>query len=528
VKTGIENLKSTIAGTDGDSAAPSPNDRFPMPDVRFHDFHLPAPWPEDLRPQIRAAVASQPGHKLVVLDDDPTGTQTVHDVPVLTVWDVDTLRAELAQPGSCFYLLTNSRSLPADAAANLNREVAGNLREAVWRNAGFTSEPVHARQLCCGAFTLISRSDSTLRGHYPLETDVLTEELGPFDATILIPYFEAGGRYTVGDVHYVAEGDVLVPAAETPFARDAAFGYRSSNLRDYVEEKTAGRVKAGHVVSFSVSELRTRAETHEPTRHVLIKLLGLQQGATAIVNACAPADLEFFAIATLWAEKAGARFLFRTAAQFVAARLGLESRPLWPPVGAAAFQPPGAGRLESRPSERRRGGLTVVGSHVPKTTAQVDVLLANPELERVEMCVADLLQPEGKAAELMRVVTQTNQALTADRDAVVFTSRTLITGQNATASLEIGAKVSDALVEVVRRLEVRPRYLIAKGGITASDLATKGLGVQRARVLGQILPGVPVWELGPETKYPGLPYVVFPGNVGGPDALQDAVQKLNP
>jgi uncharacterized protein YgbK (DUF1537 family) len=237
-----------------------------------------------------------------------------------------------------------------------------------------------------------------LRGHYPLETDVLAEELGPFAATILIPYFEAGGRYTVGDVHYVAEGDALVPAAETPFARDAAFGYRSSNLRDYIEEKT---------------------------------------------------------------------------------------------------------------------------------TAQVDALLTNPELERVEICVADILQPECKAAELMRVVGQTNQSLAAGRDVVVLTSRQLITGQNAAGSLDIGAKVSDALVEVVRRLEVRPRYLIAKGGITSSDLATRGLGVKRARVLGQILPGVPVWELGSETKFPGLPYVVFPGNVGGPEALLDAVQKLN-
>ena len=195
---------------------------------------LPPPWPEDLRPQIRAEVASQPNHKLVVLDDDPTGTQTVNDVPVLTVWDVETLRAEFAQPGPCFYVLTNSRSLPSDAARELNREIARHLREAVWRNEGFASEPAHARQLCSRAFTLISRSDSTLRGHYPLETDVLAEELGPFDATILIPYFEAGGRYTIGDNHYVAEGESLVPAAETPFARDAAFGYRSSHLRDYV------------------------------------------------------------------------------------------------------------------------------------------------------------------------------------------------------------------------------------------------------------------------------------------------------
>jgi uncharacterized protein YgbK (DUF1537 family) len=498
-----------------------------MSDARFQDFDLPAPWPQDLHPQIRALIAAQPAHKLVVLDDDPTGTQTVHNVPVLTVWDVDTLRAELAQPGPCFYILTNSRSLPADAAANLNREVAGNLREAVWRNAGWMNEPDHARQLCGSAFSLISRSDSTLRGHYPLETDVLGEELGPFEATILIPYFEAGGRYTVGDVHYVAEGDALVPAAETPFARDAVFGYRSSNLRDYVEEKTAGRVKAANVVSFSVSELRTRADTQEPTRHVFNKLLGLQHGATAIVNACAPADLELFALATLWAEQAGARFLFRTAAQFVAARLGLEPQPLWQPPATGAFQPPGAGQPESRRSEYRFGGLTVVGSYVPKTTGQVGALLTDSELERVEICVADILQPGCKAAELLRVVGQTNQALAAGRDVVVFTSRQLITGDDAAGSLGIGAKVSDALVEVVRRLTVRPRYLIAKGGITSSDLATRGLGVQRARVLGQILPGVPVWELGPETTFPGLPYVVFPGNVGGPEALQDAVQKLN-
>lgn len=191
---------------------------------------------------------------------------------------------------------------------------------------------------------------------------------------------------------------------------------------------------------------------------------------------------------------------------------------MWQPLGTAALQPPVTGR--------RLGGLTVVGSYVPKTTAQVDALLANSEVERVEMCVADILQPERKAAELTRVAAQTSQSLAAGRDVVVFTSRALITGHDAAASLELGATVSDGLVDVVRRIDVRPRYLIAKGGITSSDLATKGLGVKRARVLGQILPGVPVWELGPETKFPGLLYVVFPGNVGGPEALHDAVQKL--
>ena len=111
---------------------------------------------------------------------------------------------------------------------------------------------------------------------------------------------------------------------------------------------------------------------------------------------------------------------------------------------------------------------------------------------------------------------------------VLATSRELVTSGDAAASLDIGNRVSAALVEIVRRLEVRPRYLIAKGGITSSDLATKGLGVKRALVRGQLLPGVPVWELGPETRFPGLPYIVFPGNVGGPSALTDAVQGLIP
>ena len=481
---------------------------------------LPPPWPEDLRPQIRALVASRPNHKLVVLDDDPTGTQTVHDLPVLTVWDVDTLRAEFAQPGPCFYILTNSRSLAPDAAAELNRELARNLCAAATG----------------ASFTIISRSDSTLRGHFPLETNVLAEELGPFDATLLIPYFEAGGRYTINDVHYVAEGEKLVPAAETPFARDAAFGYRHSNMREWIEEKTGGRVRAADVVSISIEELRTASPSPEATRAVAVKVLALPRGSACVVNAAHPRDLEFFALAALTAERAGARFLYRTAAQFVAARIGLAARELWqldPSDSAAADVRP----LHSEPGEvgansRRllrdtNGGLVIVGSYVPKTTEQLARLLEQTEVERVELDVATLLDATGRDAAIAAARAQTHAALTTGRDVVVFTSRKLIPGADAERSLDIGRRVSDALVTLVQRLEVRPRYLIAKGGITSSDLATRGLGVRRAMVLGQLLPGIPVWRLGAEAKFPGLDYVVFPGNVGSPDALAEAVKKLN-
>lgn len=461
---------------------------------------------EDLLPKIRECVAAFQ-RKLVVLDDDPTGTQTVHGVPVLTQWDEGTLRAEFANNLPCFYILTNSRSLPPDAARALGLEIALNLKAA--------ADP--------RTFTLVSRSDSTLRGHFPVETDALAEILGPFDATILIPYFEAGGRYTIDDVHYVAEGDWLLPAAETPFARDAVFGYRNSNLREYIQEKTGGRVKAPDVISFSIAELRTASPHHEPTRSITVKLMGLQHGKTCIVNACHPRDMEFFALASTVAERSCGRYLFRTAAQFVAARLGQEPKVLnyEDQQFSPGFRQPAGTMGENRP-----GGLLVIGSYVPKTTEQLQSLMGTGRVVHFEIRTADVLDPTAREETILQTAFQAALSLKRGLDTVISTSRTLVQGQDAGESLLIGQQVSDTLVALVKRIEVRPRYFVAKGGITSSDLATKGLGVKRAMVLGQILPGVPVWELGPETKYPEMPYIVFPGNVGDAMSLVELVEKL--
>ena len=193
--------------------------------------YLPPPWPNSLLPEIQTKL--EDGNRtLVVLDDDPTGTQTVHDVAVLTEWSVDALGLELARREPVFFVLTNSRSMPLALAQALNNEVGRNLGEA----SRLTGRDV----------AVVSRSDSTLRGHYPGEVDALAVALGqPFDATLIVPFFLEGGRYTIGDTHYVAEGDALTPAADTPFAQDAVFGYRSSNLRAWVEEKTGGP-RSGH------------------------------------------------------------------------------------------------------------------------------------------------------------------------------------------------------------------------------------------------------------------------------------------
>ncbi len=425
--------------------------------------------------------------KVVVLDDDPTGTQTVQNLPVLTTWSLRELVRELESPGQGFFMLTNSRALPPAGAIALNREVGSMLQQATERTGK--------------RITVLSRSDSTLRGHFPAETDALAVALGGrFDGTLLIPAFFAGGRLTIGDVHYVTEGDELVPAGQTEFARDASFGYRSSNLRDYVEEKTGGRVAGRDVVAVSLDDIRRGGPVA-----VAERLATLTGGGFGIVNAAAREDLNVVTHALSLPRLRDRRFLFRTAADFVAALFGQVPQP---PLPASSLR------------SGRGGGLLVAGSYVAKTSRQLEALFAAcPSLVRVEADVLRLADPSARDAEIARCRRAVDAALEVARSAALFTSRRLHTGSDAESSLEIGARISTALVEIVAGLEQRPDWLVAKGGITSSDVATKALGIRRAMVLGQALPGVPVWRCGPESKWPDLAYVVFPGNVGAADAL---------
>lgn len=459
---------------------------------------LPPVWPESLLPTIEEQNQAN-GRVLVVLDDDPTGTQTVYDLPVLTEWTVATLQAEFEQGTPTFYILTNSRSLPLPAAQALNREIAENLLAA----AAETNTD----------FAVVSRSDSTLRGHFPGETDALADALGQqVDATLIIPFFLEGGRYTIDNIHWVAEGEQLIPAAETPFAKDAAFGYQNSELRAWVAEKTGGRVAAADVGSVTLDDIREGG----PDR-VAQTLLALPSGAICVINCADTRDMEVFVSGLLQAEAAGKHYLYRTAATFVQVRAGLAPKP---PLSAAELTPTNA-------ESAAHGGLVVVGSYVPKSSAQLNALLATDSMQAVEVPVTDLLDDLHQATTVTGVVETVAQALAAGTDVVIYTSRDLITGGDAEQSLAIGQRVSASLVAIVAGLPVRPRYLIAKGGITSSDLATKALQVKRAMVQGQILPGIPLWALGEESLHPGLTYVVFPGNVGGDDALVQAVEKLS-
>ncbi|WP_404423346.1 four-carbon acid sugar kinase family protein [Nibricoccus sp. IMCC34717] len=435
---------------------------------------------------------------VVVLDDDPTGTQTVHDLEVVTAWDVETLAGAFDRADRAFYVLTNTRALPEMEAVRLTREIATNLKLALSRTRRWAS------------FTLVSRGDSTLRGHFPAETDALADTCGPFDAVVLVPFFEAGGRITAGNTHYLRDGDFYVPVGESVYARDPAFGYQSSDLPAWVEEKTRGRISASSVVTLSLDLLRS------PGAVVAVSKLAQawSGGVTVVVNAADRRDLEVATAGLILSEQSGKRFLYRTAASFAAARARITTR-----------APLSRDDLQARLPQSSTGGLVVVGSFVATTTKQVHALLASGLCEPVEVSVAALLSDE-RDGEIARVLAAVDASIRSGRQVLVYTSRELVTGGGGDASLAIGRRVSDALVELVRRLPVAPRWLLAKGGITSSDLATAGLGVKVAHVVGQILPGVPVWRVGAETRWPGALYIVFPGNVGGPDALVEAVKKL--
>jgi len=172
------------------------------------------------------------------------------------------------------------------------------------------------------------------------------------------------------------------------------------------------------------------------------------------------------------------------------------------------------------------GGLVVVGSHVPKSSQQLDHLLQHENIQSIEVRIDKILSPDDIDREIRISVEFVDHCLSQGQDVVVYTSRKLKTGRNHESSLSISSQISQGLVKIIRSMNVRPRYILAKGGITSSDIATQALGIVRAKVLGQILLGVPVWQSGSESRFPGMPYVVFPGNVGSIDAISEVIHRF--
>lgn len=422
------------------------------------------------------------GPRIVVLDDDPLGGQCIRDVPVLTTWSPEALIDEL-QRSRAFLLLTNTRALTRTGAIERAREVGLALRQA--------ADATRLR------VTPVWRSDSTLRGHFCWEMHAFEAAFYPSGAArppcVFVPYFGEAGRVTQDDTQYVVQDDSLVPVHETEFARDPIFAFEQSFLPAWLETHSEGAHRAKDATRVSVEDLR-----HGGVGDVAERLIRCPAGGAVIVNALEDTDLETFVAGLHKAEDAGSRFLCTGAAPFIRARLGQERSPLLTPADL---------RLEGR-----NGGLTIVGSYVEKTTAQLRRALEGADVNAIEV------RPGADGFE--QIAPAVARLLANGEDVVLHTSRT---HNPETASL-----FAEAQASVVGRLDVRPRYLVVKGGSTASHLATGVLGVRRAMVLGQLLTGVPVWRLGEESLWPGLPFVIFAGNVGTEESLAEALRHLRP
>ncbi len=431
--------------------------------------------------------------KIIVLDDDPTGSQTVHSCLLLMRWDVETLRLGLADDSPIVFILTNTRALTPPQAKSVTQEVCRNLKEAI------AQEGIED-------FLVVSRSDSTLRGHYPLETDVIAQELGSFDAHFLVPAFFEGGRITRDSVHYLIVDGVETPVHETEFAKDSVFGYHHSYLPDYVAEKTQAKIKAEQVERFLLADLQTGTKE---------KLLQLHDNQCVVVDAQTQADLDLLAKDLLEVAAAGKRFLFRSAASLLTSLAGIERQP----IAAENMR-------EYKPT--RKPGVVLVGSHVRKTTQQLENLVQESDTVPIEVNVVllrdHLCSPDKILSDTL---TKVEQAYQAGKTPVIYTSREELSFPDIHQRLEFGALVSDLLMDIVKGLPRQISFLISKGGITSNDVLSKGLNLRAARLLGQILAGCSVIRTpNAHPLFPNLPVVLFPGNVGDSQGLVTVYRRL--
>jgi uncharacterized protein YgbK (DUF1537 family) len=432
--------------------------------------------------------------KIIVLDDDPTGSQTVHSCLLLTQWDVGTLKLGLTDAAPIFFILTNTRAMEPAQAAAVTREVCQNLKIAL-ADVGMTD------------FLVVSRSDSTLRGHYPIETDVIAAELGGFDAHFLMPAFFEGGRITRNSIHYLLVDGVETPVHKTEFARDSVFGYSHSYLPDYVAEKTQGKIPADRVVQFAIDEVRAGS---------LDKLMQLERNRCCVVDGEQQSDFDKFAADILTAASQGKKFLFRSGASILTSLANLGDQPI-PATEMSKYVRDG------------KPGAIIIGSHVRKTTEQLTQLLQTRGIVGVEIDVSQLIGDDASVRKelLASIIEHIDTIHTVGNTPAIYTSRQELNFNSIKDRLQFGESVSDLLMDIIRALPADIGFLISKGGITSNDTLSRGLSLPTARLLGQIVPGCSVIVTPPtHPQFPNLPVVLFPGNVGDEHALATAYLRL--
>ena len=427
---------------------------------------------------VRHVAGSAGNRPVVVLDDDPTGAQTLAGVRVLLSWDAARVREALSGRRAV-HLITNVRALPPEQALETTTQAA---RTAV---AGAPDALV------------ILRGDSTLRGHLREEVLALAAVVAPgrLPPLLLVPALPSAGRVTIAGVHLLERDGRRIPLHETEYASDGVFAYTDSRVLAWAEERTGGLVPARDGRELHLEELRAGGPAEVAA--ALQELARAGRPAALVPDVERLSDVETVARGYRLAVEAGATVLVRCAPAFAGA---LSS------TTAQGFTAP----------PRARKVLLVCGSYVPNATEQLRVLLAAHPRSLVEVDVIALASCDPEP-EIERAASAASASLSAGPLAVLATPRRRPPG---TKTFDAGGRISAGLARAAGRVSPSPACVVAKGGVTSCVTLRDGFGATEADVVGPLVPGVSLW------RTENLDYVVVPGNVGNEGLLADVVERV--
>ena len=437
-----------------------------------------------------------PISKLIVIDDDPTGSQTVHSCLLLLNWQVETLMAGLQHPANVFFILANTRALPRQDAEVRLRAICRNLRQAL-------------KQLNLEHWQLVSRGDSTLRSHFPLEAQVLSQELGPFAVVFLLPAFLPGGRTTVGG-HHCLHGQ---PVHRSSYARDSRFGYTTSSLAAWVEQKSGGRVPQA-----TVTGLHWESDDSNPG-HLLHHLASLPRGAVVTVDASEPEHLRRFGELMQGRRQQGHRDLCWGAASLINALVD---------PGPQMLTPKDLAALRRRDAGRLQPGLVLLGSHQPGADRQLATLLTVPSVKGLEIPLERLQQGPDPALATALAAALEHTLHQERRTVVLYTSRGERLRGDEAGQLALARAVAQLQETLLAPLAPSLGYVISKGGSTSDTLLRHGLGLDHVVLRGQVMPGISLVQPPVPKDQAALPVVCVPGNMGTDETLLDLHRLMEP
>ncbi len=447
--------------------------------------------------------------KIIVFDDDPTGSQTVHNCPLLLNFDKEVLLKGIRSSSKLLFLLTNTRAMLPTLAEETIRGICKSLIKVL------VNQDLRLEDIC-----FISRGDSTLRGHGVLEPDVLHQELGPFDATFHVPAFFEGGRTTVDGIHLL-DG---LPVHKSIYSKDKIYSYSTSHLPSWIEEKSKGLIKANTIAHISLEQLNKASSSQIGMKSLIDYLLSFSENKTVVVDAQFPDQLKSLAVAVK-SLQSSKRFLFRSSASFINALSGIS----YHSKNSKYFS---SLRIKGN-STLPKPGIVLVGSHIELADQQLRTLLKHSNCEGVELPVnkiAKILEESSPDVFLPQLeksfLHQIKNTLSKKKTPVLYTSRGELHFSSLYQRIDFGISLAKIMARLTANVLNDLGYIISKGGITTNILLSYGLKLNSVNLKGQILPGLSVVLPYEEEKVGPIPILTFPGNLGDHQTLLAAWERM--